>query len=411
MKAFTLLFTTLFVPTITSAQDIITKRNGDEIQAKIIEVSDTDIRYKKWSNPDGPSYTMKTADIFMIKYQNGDKDVFKDVPAEETTSKMSNEPETQSLQILTTEMLTGNCKNQNDELIAAINITPSYKPQKSKKGGSARFVFNAEENSVLCNEDISISLVAGGFNRDRKKSPVYFDPKRHYNCPGIQVLVKNTSNKTLYIDLGNSFFVRNGRSECYYKPTATSTMKSGSSGTSVNLGAVAGALGVGGSLGTLAGGINVGGGSTSGTTTTTYSQRVVAIPAKGEYAMEAQYLNTSKPLAGSPEDAGYPGLYYARTVGYEAWMEINYFRIQQSKDKPLMNGEEFEFSKDNTPLKFSVVVSYSEHENCQKGYTLPINIYVNKMIVGIPEFTTEPPIYIVTEVKHGKFDDFTKSAR
>lgn len=58
------------------AQDIITKKDGNEIEAKILEVTPSEIKYKKFNNQEGPIYTLKISEIFMIKYQNGDKDVF-----------------------------------------------------------------------------------------------------------------------------------------------------------------------------------------------------------------------------------------------------------------------------------------------------------------------------------------------
>src|SRR5688572_10787907 len=58
------------------SQDIITKLNGDEIQAKILEITDTEVKYKKFSYLDGPTYTLKKTEIFMVKYPNGDKDLF-----------------------------------------------------------------------------------------------------------------------------------------------------------------------------------------------------------------------------------------------------------------------------------------------------------------------------------------------
>ena len=62
------------------AQDLIIFRNGDELQAKILEISDTEVRYKAWSHQDGPTRTKPTADIFMIKYANGTKETFKEQP-------------------------------------------------------------------------------------------------------------------------------------------------------------------------------------------------------------------------------------------------------------------------------------------------------------------------------------------
>jgi hypothetical protein len=58
------------------AQDVITKRNGDIIPAKIAEVSTEYVKYRKSENPSGPIYTVAASEIFMIKYENTGKDVF-----------------------------------------------------------------------------------------------------------------------------------------------------------------------------------------------------------------------------------------------------------------------------------------------------------------------------------------------
>lgn len=57
--------------------DVIIKRNGDEVLAKIIEIGINEIKFKKCNNLDGPIYSVLKDDIFMIKYSNGEKDVFK----------------------------------------------------------------------------------------------------------------------------------------------------------------------------------------------------------------------------------------------------------------------------------------------------------------------------------------------
>ena len=58
------------------AQDVITLKNGDEIEVKVLEVGITEIKYKKFDNQSGPTYTKNVSDIFMIKYQNGERDLF-----------------------------------------------------------------------------------------------------------------------------------------------------------------------------------------------------------------------------------------------------------------------------------------------------------------------------------------------
>ena len=59
-----------------AAQDTIFKTDAQSIQARIIEVSPSEVRYKRFSNPDGPTYVLPVADISHIIYQNGERDDF-----------------------------------------------------------------------------------------------------------------------------------------------------------------------------------------------------------------------------------------------------------------------------------------------------------------------------------------------
>jgi len=71
------------------AQDFIILKNGDEIEAKVLEINKTQIDYKKFSNPTGPTYHLNKSEIFMIKYASGDKDIFN---ASQSTSKPTPPP-------------------------------------------------------------------------------------------------------------------------------------------------------------------------------------------------------------------------------------------------------------------------------------------------------------------------------
>ncbi|CAN5335098.1 hypothetical protein BH10BAC1_BH10BAC1_11160 [soil metagenome] len=62
------------------AQDIMTLKNGSELKVKVMEVAPTEIKYKKFDNLDGPTYSDLKSNIFMIKYGSGLKDVFTDQP-------------------------------------------------------------------------------------------------------------------------------------------------------------------------------------------------------------------------------------------------------------------------------------------------------------------------------------------
>lgn len=77
MKKFLIFFIIFGFTTITSvAQDIITKKDGTDIEAKILEVSSNNVRYQKYSNLDGPTYNLATDEILMIRYSNGEKEIF-----------------------------------------------------------------------------------------------------------------------------------------------------------------------------------------------------------------------------------------------------------------------------------------------------------------------------------------------
>ena len=69
-----LLFTSLTYTTF--AQDIITLRTGDEIKAIVSEIKADVITYKDYDNPGGTLFTIEKAKVFMIKYEDGAKEVF-----------------------------------------------------------------------------------------------------------------------------------------------------------------------------------------------------------------------------------------------------------------------------------------------------------------------------------------------
>ena len=58
------------------SQDEITFRDGETLKVKVLEIGSSDITYKKADNLTGPSYSVSKDKVFMIKYENGTKDVF-----------------------------------------------------------------------------------------------------------------------------------------------------------------------------------------------------------------------------------------------------------------------------------------------------------------------------------------------
>jgi hypothetical protein len=58
------------------SQDTLFTRSGQVILGKVYEINQTEIKYKKPSNPDGPLYTVSKEDITLIEFKNGNKEVF-----------------------------------------------------------------------------------------------------------------------------------------------------------------------------------------------------------------------------------------------------------------------------------------------------------------------------------------------
>ena len=60
------------------AQDKIFLKSEENIEAKILEINVDEVKYKKFSNQEGPTFTIVKSDIHMIVYENGETEIFKD---------------------------------------------------------------------------------------------------------------------------------------------------------------------------------------------------------------------------------------------------------------------------------------------------------------------------------------------
>lgn len=67
--------------------DVIVMKNGEEITGKVVEINETEVKYKLCSDLDGPSITLNKKDVFMIKYTNGSKEILKSETDEKKAEK------------------------------------------------------------------------------------------------------------------------------------------------------------------------------------------------------------------------------------------------------------------------------------------------------------------------------------
>ncbi len=81
-KFYPLLIGVLFLATTAEAQDVIVRKDGTTVLAKVEKVGEATVEYRKWDNQEGPVYTLSIANILSINYENGMRDSF-----ESATSK------------------------------------------------------------------------------------------------------------------------------------------------------------------------------------------------------------------------------------------------------------------------------------------------------------------------------------
>ena len=73
-----------FMASYAMAQDVIVMRDGTSILSKVLEITSTEVKYKKYSNLDGPTFSVLKTEVLVINYENGEKESFEaqeNVPA------------------------------------------------------------------------------------------------------------------------------------------------------------------------------------------------------------------------------------------------------------------------------------------------------------------------------------------
>ena len=371
-----LLIAAVILPAYSYAQDIIVMRDGSIVQSKVTEITSSEVKYKKYSNLDGPLYTIDKSAILAINYENGEKETF---AAEEQAPTKVAPTEVMSDEVSEEAMA------ENKRCIERVNgLSPECTNDKKGKADYIFCTFAVSENSQLINDEMSLDFEWGHVDYlTSANNPTYvsnYSDSEH----AMVAVVKNLTEKTIYIDLGNSFFIRGDQASAYYTPSATTVSNTSGSGVGVNAGAVAGALGIGGSVGKLASGINVGGGSSSTTTNVTYSQRVIAIPPMSSKKLDYQFLFD-----------GYScnGLVVSRPSKHRPLYTTFTFKDEKGKKYDYQVGETHSYSEENAPLRFSLVLSYSYTEHCSLTKSMKVNMY-SEQILGFKRSNWDGKMFI-----------------
>lgn len=353
------------------AQDVLTKRNGDELEVKVIKVSTDEVEYKKWSNPDGPSYVLPKGDVFMIKYQNGDKDVFN----ETTSTAKAQAQESTSAPTKATPAA------ENAALIEAFNKTEedlfkgATAKRKDKKAAAFYGTLGVGTSSVLSSDDVLISFV--NEKKSLSETPYKYDggvvsglvgDKYRFFEGKFYIEITNKTSQTIYIDKANTFRIEpDGNYHVYYNAQQTTVNQGGGSGGGINLGAVTGALGIGGVVNTLAGGTTVGGGKEHSASTTYTDQKVVAIPPYGKLVL-------------SKDD---PIVIKESTLGTDKFKMASFSEDFRNAVVPFLQvGEYKAFSEQDSPATKRYIITYSTDPEFKSSKLLEFSMYI-KDVVGL----------------------------
>lgn len=365
-----ILFFLLQISFFASAEDMIVLRNGSIIKAIVSEIGVSEIRYKKITNPTGPIYSIDKSDVLSINFENGEVEKFDRLS--ETGGLKAN--------IVSSD---------NSGLIDKYNVFYSpnlnyINPQKRTK--DVFFVLHLDSASVLSTSDIEIELNKsmdydknGG--REANNGDTYINDclgDRPMNYVGwfedqgvYQIVFKNKSSNTLYIDLGNSFRVENGNPMCYYDGTEIRTLSnSNSSGIGIGLGAITNAIGIGGTIGSISNGLSAGMQSGNGNSTTYLKERIFVIP-----PYSTRVLNEPKWIKIHGTTLFSHGKY--ENVGGHYEYPTNGFIMLD--EKPL-KGQVQTYNYSDSPFVRQYYFTYSKSENFESYYILNYNLFLAQII-------------------------------
>ncbi len=350
------------------AEDIIVMRNGDLIKAQVIEITPTEIKYKKATNPLGPTYSENKTNILSITYENGEQDKFET----EITSS-----ETQ----LNINSIYPTADENNAKIITSYNAEyPIFKKKKetNKVCSLGAAYWGISDESIISTDEVEISITR------RSPSDEYLLKWDMNSSSEIHIIIRirNKTSNVLYIDLANTFksYNYNGdeNSSAWYDPTIFSKSSGSGKGVSLGLGAVASAFGIGGIVGTLANGIGIGGGSSSGVSSSTQMERVLRVPPHSVIDLPPRMNIDNNSI----------------TYSYENLWILG----KNQRDKINLHQNEFrKYSSDLSPFKRTYYITYSFNPDFSNYGTLTFQLYVRALYgcglntFKIKDFNLEDP--------------------
>jgi len=345
------------------AQDVLVTESGDAIKAWGVDVGGTKIYYRASEASDAPLQSIEKSAVLVWKKADGTRVVIGQEEKKVDTPAASSKPAAVSL--------TADDPVANAACIEAFNQTDVYSRKKPSGSAATTIVglLHMSPDSKMADKNVEITYSIYKTSAVQKMAP---------RTSGIGVNVKNKTDKTIYIYLGNTFFLRHGISTPFTQSQASQSTSGGNNGA----------------------------------TSTGFSQNVIAVPAQSALDLGKQEFfptDGKNPFGGNitneMRDTYTGGGLFVPAVKTGT---ANYFYWTEPKSNMLKKGEVRELSPGESPIDFGFKLTYSFSEDNTQLYHLDAKLYVSKIIgssfnawTGSDniEFKGQPVYFMITQLQ------------
>ena len=299
------------------AQDILVTEGGDAIKAWGVEIASSNIYYREAEAQDSPLKSIAKSSVLVWKKADGSRVIISQEEQKPAT------PAFTKTAVATIPVADASDPEANKAAIARFNERDVIVTREATTKTAKRMlgVFHITPESTMA--DKNIELVIAPYNNQN-----YW-----YVGMGMSVSAKNKTDQTIYIYLGNTFFIRHGTAEPFTQSSASQSAREGQSA------------------------------SASG-----FSQSVIAVPANSS-------LDLGHQLFVEPEKVKFGEDFYYTNMGMRST-----FTWCRPKTEQLCKLEEQHYTLGETPFDYGFRMTYSFSENNTQLYSLDTKFYLSKII-------------------------------
>ncbi len=200
------------------AQDILYTTGGNKIQAKVTEINTVDIKYKDFSNLEGPTYVISKAEVVLIRFAGGSTQIinnnapaFSPKTTESTSSKSPDKKKQFNLYYLNKNLLSINAL-----ALANGDVTLMYDRELLDSRLCLSFLGGYNFNPQM-----------GGLNASVLNS--WNHSKKNYDAGfGINFMPRNTKRVQYFVGLLGKYMSYNYEDISYVNNQSVVTVKKGS---------------------------------------------------------------------------------------------------------------------------------------------------------------------------------------